>query len=125
MDCNLEKMFELRNEFISEMRSARLGSYPELPLDLSKKKSQQFCRDLALRGVEEMFEALQHLKNWKPHRMTEFNEAPDREEFLEEIVDALNYFFSLLIASGFNEEDLYESYVKKHKIIMNRLKEGY
>ena len=125
MDCNLEKMFELRNEFISEMRSARLGSYPELPLDLSKKKSQQFCRDLALRGVEEMFEALQHLKNWKPHRMTEFNEAPDREEFLEEIVDALNYFFSLLIASRFNEEDLYESYVKKHKIIMNRLKEGY
>ena len=125
MDCNLEKMFKLRNEFISEMRSARLGSYPELPLDLSKKKSQQFCRDLALRGVEEMFEALQHLKNWKPHRMTEFNEAPDREEFLEEIVDALNYFFSLLIASGFNEEDLYDSYVKKHKIIMNRLKEGY
>jgi dimeric dUTPase (all-alpha-NTP-PPase superfamily) len=125
MDCNLEKMFKLRNEFISEMRSARLGSYPELPLDLSKKKSQQFCRDLALRGVEEMFEALQHLKNWKPHRMTEFNEAPDREEFLEEIVDALNYFFSLLIASGFNEEDLYDSYVKKHEIIMNRLKEGY
>lgn len=118
-------MFKLRNEFISEMREARPGSYPDLPLDLSKKNSQQFCRDLALRGVEEMFEALQHLKNWKPHRMTEFNEGPDREEFLEEIVDALNYFFSLLIASGFNEEDLYASYVRKHEIIMNRLKEGY
>jgi dimeric dUTPase (all-alpha-NTP-PPase superfamily) len=125
MNCNLQKMFKLRNEFISEMREARPGSYPDLPLDLSKKNSQQFCRDLALRGVEEMFEALQHLKNWKPHRMTEFNEGPDREEFLEEIVDALNYFFSLLIASGFNEEDLYESYVRKHEIIMNRLKEGY
>jgi dimeric dUTPase (all-alpha-NTP-PPase superfamily) len=125
MNCNLQKMFKLRNEFISEMREARPGSYPDLPLDLSKKNSQQFCRDLALRGVEEMFEALQHLKNWKPHRMTEFNEGPDREEFLEEIVDALNYFFSLLIASGFNEDDLYESYVRKHEIIMNRLKEGY
>ena len=125
MNCNLQKMFKLRNEFISEMREARPGSYPDLPLNLSKKNSQQFCRDLALRGVEEMFEALQHLKNWKPHRMTEFNEGPDREEFLEEIVDALNYFFSLLIASGFNEEDLYESYVRKHEIIMNRLKEGY
>jgi len=125
MNCNLQKMFKLRNEFISEMREARPGSYPDLPLNLSKKNSQQFCRDLALRGVEEMFEALQHLKNWKPHRMTEFNEGPDREEFLEEIVDALNYFFSLLIASGFNEDDLYESYVRKHEIIMNRLKEGY
>jgi hypothetical protein len=125
MDCDLKRMFKLRNEFISEMRAVHPNSYPSLPLDLSTKDSQQFCRDLALRGVEEMFEALQHLKNWKPHRMTEFNEAPDREEFLEEIVDALNYFFSLLIASGFNEEDLYDSYVRKHRIIMERLREGY
>ena len=125
MNCNLEQMFKLRNDFIEEMRSDRPGSYPDLPLDLSKKESQQFCRDLALRGVEEMFEALQHLKNWKPHRITEFNEAPDRDEFLEEIVDALNYFFSLLIASGFDEKDLIEAYEKKHSIIMSRLKEGY
>jgi len=125
MNCNLEQMFKLRNDFIEEMRRDRPGSYPDLPLDLSKKESQQFCRDLALRGVEEMFEALQHLKNWKPHRITEFNEAPDRDEFLEEIVDALNYFFSLLIASGFDEKDLIEAYEKKHSIIMSRLKEGY
>jgi len=125
MSCDLAKMFILRNEFINQMRKDRPGSYPELPLDLKTKESQQFCRDLALRGVEEMFEALQHLKNWKPHRMTEFNEAPDREEFLEEIVDALNYFFSLLIVSGFDENDLSEAYEKKHKIIMERLKVGY
>ena len=125
MSCDLENMFKLRNEFINQMRLDRPGSYLDLPLDLRKKESQQFCRDLALRGVEEMFEALQHLKNWKPHRITEFNEAPDREEFLEEIVDALNYFFSLLIASGFNEKDLFEAYRKKHNIIMKRLKEGY
>lgn len=118
-------MFELRNEFIDEIRKTHPGSYPDLPLDLKKKESQQFCRDLALRGVEEMFEALQHLKNWKPHRMTDFNEDPDKEEFLEEIVDAMNYFFSLLIASGFDEEDLYNAYEKKHKIIMKRLQEGY
>lgn len=125
MNYDLSKMFLLRNEFISQMRKDRPGSYPNLPLDLKTKESQQFCRDLALRGVEEMFEALQHLKNWKPHRMTEFAEAPDREEFLEEIVDALNYFFSLLIAAGFDEKDLFEAYEKKHQIIMNRLKEGY
>ena len=118
-------MFTLRTEFIEQMKKDRPGSYPTLPLDLSKKESQQFCRDLALRGVEEMFEALQHLKNWKPHRITEFSEAPDKDEFLEEIVDALNYFFSLLIASGFDEDDLFEAYVKKHNIIIERLKEGY
>ena len=42
--------------------------------DLANKASQQVCRDLALRGVEEMFEALQHLKNWKPHKLTEEKE---------------------------------------------------
>ena len=125
MKCNLEKMFILRNEFIEKMKQDRPGSYPDLPVDLRKKDSQQFCRDLALRGVEEMFEALQHLKNWKPHRMTEFNEGPDREEFLEEIVDALNYFFSLLIAAGFDEDDLTAAYILKHDIIMKRIEEGY
>ena len=125
MKCNLEKMFILRNEFIEKMKQDRPGSYPDLPVDLRKKDSQQFCRDLALRGVEEMFEALQHLKNWKPHRMTEFNEGPDREEFLEEIVDALNYFFSLLIAAGFDEGDLTAAYILKHDIIMKRIQEGY
>ncbi len=125
MKCNLEKMFILRNEFIEKMKQDRPGSYPDLPVDLRKKDSQQFCRDLALRGVEEMFEALQHLKNWKPHRITEFNEGPDREEFLEEIVDALNYFFSLLIAAGFDEDDLTAAYILKHDIIMKRIQEGY
>jgi len=125
IDCNLERMFILRNEFIDKMRKDLPGSYPELPIDLRTKDSQQLCRDLALRGVEEMFEALQHLKNWKPHRQTEFNEGPDREEFLEEIVDALNYFFSLIITAGFDEDDLIAAYIKKHDIIMKRIEEGY
>ena len=103
----------------------RPGSYPEFPLDMSKKESQQVCRDLALRGVEEMFEALAHLKNWKPHRMTEFNDDINKGEFLEEVVDALNYFFAMLIVTGFNEGDLYEAYVKKDNIIRERLKNGY
>ena len=72
-NCKLKQMFDLRETFIRRMQKERPGSYPiPVPLeDLSSKKSQQVCRDLALRGVEEMFEALQHLKNWKPHKLTE------------------------------------------------------
>ena len=121
----LDQIFQMRHDFMSRMLEVMPHAQPNFPVDVTTKESQQYCRDLALRGVEEMFEALQHLKNWKPHRMTEFNEAPDREEFLEEIVDALNYFFSLLIVSGFDDKDLCEAYEKKHEIIMNRLKEGY
>ena len=124
MGCDLKSMFALRNEFISEMRSVHPNSYPDLPLDLSRKDSQQFCRDLALRGVEEMFEALQHLKNWKPHKLTEDKEF-NKEDFLEEIVDAFNYFMALLIVVDVDEEKLFEAYLKKDRKIRKRLDEGY
>ena len=125
MKCNLTDMFDKRLSFIELMQSMRDGSYPDFPLDMREKSSQQFCRDLALRGVEEMFEALQHLKNWKPHRLTEVIEDIDKDEFLEEIVDAFNYFFSLLIVVGFDEKDLYDAYLKKDAIIRERLQNGY
>ena len=35
------------------------------------------------------------------------------------------YFFAMLIVTGFNEDDLYSAYVKKDKIIRDRLKSGY
>lgn len=123
--CRLEEQFRKRYEFIKKMQSVREGSYPSFPLDISEKSSQQFCRDLALRGVEEMFEALQHLKNWKPHRLTEVEDEFDKDEFLEEIVDALNYFYSMLIVIGFNEKDLHEAYLKKDRKIHERLRDGY
>lgn len=124
--CKLEIMFQKRLEFINEMKETIKGSYPEFPLDMSKKESQQVCRDLALKGVEEMFEALQHLKNWKPHRQTDLSESGiDRDEFLEEIVDAFNYFFAMLIVTGFNQEDLFDAFLVKDDIIRKRLKNGY
>lgn len=123
-DCKLKLMFDKRLEFINQMKDSLPDSYPEFPLDMSKKSSQQVCRDLALKGVEEMFEALQHLKNWKPHRKTDVPEI-DKDEFLEEIVDAFNYFYSMLIVTGFNEEDLFDAFLVKHNVITERLKNGY
>jgi len=124
--CKLEIMFKKRLEYINEMKEAIKDSYPDFPLDMSKKESQQVCRDLALKGVEEMFEALQHLKNWKPHRQTDLStEVIDKDAFLEEIVDAFNYFFAMLIVTGFNEDDLFDAFLMKDVIIRNRLKDGY
>ena len=124
MQDKLDNMFKLREEFMFSLRNKIPESYPEWPLDLHKKEDQQFCRDMALRGVEEMFEALQHLKNWKPHRKTEIEEF-DKEEFLEEIVDAFNYFFSILILTGHTSKDLYDAYLIKDQIIHKRLDSGY
>ena len=121
---NLREMFELRERFMTSLREVMPQAQPAWPVDISQKKSQQYCRDLALKGVEEVFEALQHFKNWKPHRQTEDMEF-DREKFLEEMVDAFNYFFSLLIAAGFTADDLHRAYVEKDRIIHTRIKKGY
>lgn len=124
MPDKLEQMFDLRVEFMEALNREIPGAHPEIPLDLSKKSDQQVCRDIALRGVEEMFEALQHLKNWKPHKQTQVNEF-DKDEFLEEVVDAFNYFLSLIILTGFKSDDLFDAYVKKDRVIHRRLRDGY
>lgn len=124
MSDKLDEMFEKRVTFMRRLKAKKPTDYPEWPIDLSDKKSQQHVRDMALRGVEEMFEALQHLKNWKSHRDTEIREF-DRAEFLEEVVDAFNYFMSVLVLTGVDSGELYDAYCKKDSIIHDRLDEGY
>ena len=120
----LSNIFVLRKTFMDMINNEFKDTYPEYPVDLSRKESQKVCREVALKGVEEMFEALGHLKNWKSHRKTDVPEF-DKEEFLEEVVDAFNYFFSLLILTGVSESDFYEAFIKKDKIIRERIKNGY
>ena len=124
MSDKLDKMFHLREEFMHTLKKKHNAEYPDWPIDLSDKRSQQHTRDMALRGVEEMFEALQHLKNWKPHRSTEVREF-DKNEFLEEVVDAFNYFLSVLVLTGVSADDLYKMYCHKDEIIHSRLRSDY
>jgi hypothetical protein len=119
----LSRIFEMREKFMQDIREKR-GAYGEWPVDMGDKKSQQLMREIALKGVEEMFEALGELKNWKSHRVTE-NRAVNREAFLEEIVDAFNYFFALLILAGVNADELFAAYEKKDAVIHDRLNNGY
>ena len=121
----LEDIFHKRNSFMKEIQSKFPNSYPEQwPINISEKSSQTILRETALKGVEEMFEALQHLKNWKSHRETDMPEI-DREEFLEEIVDAFNYFFSLMILIGVDVNEFYNAFNAKDEIIRRRLDKGY
>tara|TARA_X000000368_G_C23002290_1_gene699524 strand:- start:766 stop:1098 length:333 start_codon:yes stop_codon:yes gene_type:complete len=110
---------------MKEIQGKFPNSYPEKwPVNISEKSSQSILRETALKGVEEMFEALQHLKNWKTHRETDMPEI-DREEFLEEIVDAFNYFFSLMILIGVDVDEFYNAFNTKDEIIRRRLDKGY
>jgi hypothetical protein len=70
-ECRLKKMLELRELFMKDLASKRPAVLQTWPVNISTKESQQTVRDTVLKGVEEMFESLAHLKNWKPHRTTE------------------------------------------------------
>ena len=120
----LEDIFLKRNSFMQMIKNRMPDSYRNWPVNISDKQAQVTCRETALKGVEEMFEALGHLKNWKPHRQTEIPQV-DREEFVEEIVDAFNYFFSLMILIGVDVDEFYDAFNKKDEIIRKRLEDGY
>jgi len=100
------------------------GAYGEWPLKIEEKKSQQTIRNLSYKGVEEIFEAISLLKNSKEHRQTEVSDI-DREHFLEEIVDAFNYFLTILVLIGVDADEFFEAFVKKDNIIHERLDNGY
>ena len=125
MSDKLDNIFSKRESFMKLIQNKFQDSYPDSwPINISEKSSQNILRETALKGVEEMFEALQHLKNWKPHRETDIPEI-NREEFLEEIVDAFNYFFSLMILIGVDVDEFYTAFNSKDEIIRRRLEKGY
>lgn len=120
----LSKIFELREAYMLSMKAKGRGYNVDWPLNIGEKKSQQLLREITLKGVEEIFESLSELKNWKSHKLTE-NPEVDKDAFLEEIVDAFNYFFAVLVLTGITPEEFFEAYSKKDKIIHNRLNSGY
>lgn len=123
-NCRFAKMMELRERFMTDLAAKRPAVLQKWPVEISKKESQQIVRDTVLKGVEEIFESLSHIRGWKPHRLTEINEF-DKDAFLEEYVDAFNYFLSVLVILGVSEEEFFAAYIKKDKIIHDRLDKDY
>lgn len=117
-------MLELREAFMKALAEKQPAVLQTWPVDITTKDSQQHVRDTVLKGVEEMFESLAHLKNWKPHRNTQVSDF-DHEAFLEEYVDAFNYFLSVLVMLGIGADELHQAYVRKDKIIHDRINKGY
>ena len=117
----LNDIFALREEFMSLINEKVPEAYPESwPVDLSIKSNQKAIRELAFRGMEELFEALLHLKNWKDHRAGE--DSFDRSEFPEEMIDAHKYFTAILVLMGVDSNEFFNAYVSKHNKICDRLR---
>ena len=124
MEDRLSEMLRLREQFMRDLAAARPAVLQRWPVDITSKDGQQAIRDTVLKGVEEIFEALQHLKNTKAHRLTEVKDF-DQDAFLEEYVDAFNFFLAVPIMLGITADDLFSAYLKKDAIINDRIKSGY
>jgi dimeric dUTPase (all-alpha-NTP-PPase superfamily) len=73
----------------------------------------------------ELWEANSLLKNSKDHRITDVNDF-DRKKYVEECVDALHYFFEIMIASGITKQELVDAYLEKGEVNKRRiLEENY
>jgi hypothetical protein len=118
----LEEMYNQQRDFNTLLRDER--QHPDFPLDLKEKKNQQMLKHLAHECMHELFEANHLLKNSKNHRVTEVKDF-DRESYKEELVDALHYFFGIVIYSGISVDELHEAFMRKGEINVQRVKNGY
>jgi len=118
----LDEMYNQQRNFNALLRDER--NHPDFPLDLSQKKNQQFLRNLAHECMHELFESNMLLKNSKNHRVTEIKDV-DRAAYTEELADALHYLLGIVIYSGISVDELYEAFMKKGVINVQRVKTGY
>jgi dimeric dUTPase (all-alpha-NTP-PPase superfamily) len=87
----------------------------------NQKKRQEYINIMSLALIDEIMEALRETK-YKPwKKQQQFN----KEKFREELIDAWHFLINLTLASGMDTNDLYEAFVKKNKINIERNKKGY
>jgi hypothetical protein len=118
----LQEMWEQQKQFMELLRQQR--DFPPFPVDPTSKSGQKLLKGITHECMHELFEANQTLKNSKDHRATDVKEF-DREHYVEELVDALHYFFEIAILSGITLDELHDSYMKKGETNVNRIKNGY
>ena len=118
----LLQMYEQQGEFMELLREKR--GFVEFPVDMHSKPGQQACREAGIGCIEEFFEALAHLKNWKKHRATEVK-GLDREAFLEEMSDSMHYFLEVLLLAGVSADEFFEIFMRKGELNAKRINEGY
>ena len=118
----LEVMWKLQDEFMKLLSKKR--TFPQYPVDLVTKKGQQELRTISYHCMQEIFEAIQHLKNSKEHRATNVSEF-DRSNFVEELCDAQHFLIELLIMAGVTADEFFSVYVNKHAVNVDRIENGY
>lgn len=95
---------------------------PEQYGQIDDPRVQAALREFAGYHVEELYEAINNLKN-KPWKQT-FKKT-DQEAFLEELADAWHFFIEFHILAGIDPLTIFKEYFKKSLINDNRKANNY
>lgn len=122
MADSFDEMWEQQYDFMRLLQEKR--GFPQFPVDISSKSGQKLLEDISFHTMKELFEAGQHLKNSKSHRITEITDV-DQDAYLEELVDVLHLYFEICIAAGITPERLKKAYIAKGEVNKARIEGGY
>lgn len=95
---------------------------PEKWGDLDSRRTQASLREFAGYTVEELYEAINNLKN-KPWKQT--MRETDRDKFFEELADMWHFLIEFHILAGINPTDVFKHYFRKSLINEQRQISGY
>lgn len=118
-----EKQKELMEKYEPiERERGFITVVPEQQGEIDHRFVQFRIKDLASRATEELYEAMNCLKN-KPWKQSEV--TTDAVHFYEELADQLHFLVEMWITSGLTAEDLARMYHKKHAVNQFRQRSKY
>lgn len=98
--------------------------------NMDSREKSEYIKEMILWVNDEMCEALHELpfaKGWSKKYDSwdeeKINEQMDK--FKKEMVDAFHFFMNILLAADMDSEDLFNEYLEKNKINIDRQNNGY
>ena len=85
------------------------------------KHNETFIKNMTLAAIDELMEALRETP-WKPWKKQQYY---NKKLFQKELIDVWHFLINLSLASGMNYNDVYNKFIYKNKINLQRKKEGY
>ena len=118
----LETMFAQQLKHMQAYSEIGHTTSPEHWGNLDSRVTQASIREFAGYTVEELYEAINHLKN-KPWKQTD--KPTDVPAFMEELADMWHFLIELHIIAGVTPIDVFKVYFRKAFINGNRIQTGY
>ena len=94
------------------------------PAELSGDERKDYIRTMVLATTDELHEALRNTP-WKPWSKTSEWYSTEKNDFVDELVDAWHFFMNLMLVADMSAEELFVEYCRKNGINHDRITDGY